>query len=49
MKALLLLATPCVALATPAAAQTMDHSNMPGMKMPPQPVAKPRAAAGHGR
>lgn len=33
-----------VALAVPAAAQQMDHSNMPGMKMPApkkKPVAKP--------
>ncbi len=53
MKALLLLATAACVLATPAAAQTMDHSRMPGMKMPtkpppqakPKPIAKPRPAA----
>ncbi|MHA3841451.1 copper resistance protein B [Sphingomonas aestuarii] len=54
MKTLLLLtAASVIALATPAIAQTMDHSNMPGMKMPakpapaakPKPAAKPRAAA----
>jgi copper resistance protein B len=47
---MLLLATAAIALAAPVAAQTMDHSKMPGMKMPaktapkPQPVAKPRPA-----
>lgn len=47
MKTLLLLAASGLALATPAAAQTMDHSKMPGMKMPakPAPKAKPRPAA----
>ena len=53
MKTLFLLtAASAIALATPAVAQTMDHSNMPGMKMPakpapaakPNPDAKPRAA-----
>lgn len=44
-----------LALAAPAAAQTMDHSNMPGMPMPgmgmpadgaqPRPAAKPAAPA----
>lgn len=41
-------AAAAIALAAPVAAQTMDHSKMPGMKMPaktapkPKPVAKPR-------
>lgn len=39
MKTLLLLgAAPAVLLAAPAAAQTMDHSNMPGMTMPAKPA-----------
>ena len=47
MKTLLLLAaTSTLALATPVVAQTMDHSMMPGMKMPAKatpPKAKPVA------
>lgn len=55
MKTLLLLAAASlIALEAPTAAQTMDHSNMPGMKMPAKPApalakakpaAKPRPAA----
>ena len=46
MKTLLLLAAAsAIALAAPAAAQTMDHSNMPGMKMPAKPAPKPKPAA----
>jgi copper resistance protein B len=48
MKTLFLLtAVSAITLATPAVAQTMDHSNMPGMKMPakPAPAAKPEPAA----
>lgn len=42
MKALLLAGIGALVLSAPAAAQTMDHSNMPGMKMPaPKPAAKP--------
>lgn len=47
----LLAAASTIALTSPAAAQTMDHSNMPGMKMPaktapkPKPAAKPRPPA----
>lgn len=44
MKRLLLLAA-VSALAAPAAAQTTDHSNMPGMKMPAKPTPKPTPAA----
>lgn len=55
MKILLLLsAASAISMATPVAAQTMDHSNMPGMKMPapaepkpaptPAPVSKPEAS-----
>lgn len=43
---LILAAMPSLALAVPAAAQTMDHSNMPGMKMPATPAPariKPKA------
>lgn len=46
----LLAAASTIALTAPAAAQTMDHSNMPGMKMPakaapqPKPAARPRPA-----
>jgi len=44
MKRLLFLAAAStIALAAPAAAQSMDHSNMPGMKAPaPKPKAKPK-------
>lgn len=48
---LLLAASSALAFAAPAMAQSMDHSNMPGMKMPakpapkPKPVAKPRPTA----
>lgn len=45
MNTLLLLAASSIALAAPAAAQTMDHSNMPGMKMPAKPAPKPKPAA----
>ncbi|WP_413247138.1 copper resistance protein B [Sphingomonas sp. 1P06PA] len=43
MRALLLAGMAPLALATPALAQTMDHSmhNMPGMTMPAKPAAKP--------
>jgi copper resistance protein B len=43
-----LAAASALAFAAPGNAQTMDHSNMPGMKMPaepaPKPAAKPRPA-----
>lgn len=46
---LLLSACSALAFGAPAAAQSMDHSNMPGMKMPakpkPKPAARPRPAA----
>lgn len=46
---LFLAAASALAFAAPGTAQTMDHSNMPGMKMPakpePKPAAKPRSAA----
>ncbi|OHT18836.1 copper resistance protein B [Edaphosphingomonas haloaromaticamans] len=48
---LLFAAASALAFAAPGTAQTMGHSNMPGMKMPakpatkPKPAAKPRAAA----
>ncbi|MBN9555425.1 MAG: copper resistance protein B [Alphaproteobacteria bacterium] len=42
MKALLLLGSaPVILLAAPAAAQTMDHSKMPGMTMPAKPTPEP--------
>ena len=45
MKTLLLLgAAPVVLLAAPAAAQTMDHSNMPGMAMPTKKPAPAKPA-----
>lgn len=43
MKMLLLVAGSALALAAPAAAQQMDHSNMPGMKMPAKPAPKAKA------
>ncbi|WEK02034.1 MAG: copper resistance protein B [Candidatus Sphingomonas phytovorans] len=49
MSPLLLLATAsAIALAPPAAAQTMDHSSMPGMAMPAKvkPKAKPATRSG---
>ncbi len=46
MKTFLFLATAsALAFATPGTAQTMDHSNMPGMKMPAKPAPKPKPAA----
>ena len=46
MKAFLLLtAASVIGLAAPATAQSMDHSNMPGMKMPAKPAPKPKPAA----
>ena len=47
IRALLLAGMAPLALATPALAQTMDHSmhNMPGMTMPAKPAAKPKAKA----
>ena len=45
MKTLLGLgAAPVMLLAAPAAAQTMDHSNMPGMTMPAKPAQAERAS-----
>jgi copper resistance protein B len=44
MNRLALIALLPLALATSAAAQTMDHSNMPGMAMPAAPAAKPKVA-----
>lgn len=43
MKCLLLLALVPLAIPAPVAAQAMDHSNMPGMRMPApkKPAAKP--------
>lgn len=43
MKRILLLAAVPLAFPTPVAAQTMDHSNMPGMQMPApmKPAVKP--------
>jgi copper resistance protein B len=41
----LLAATSAIAFAAPAVGQTMDHSNMPGMKMPAKPAPKPGPAA----
>ena len=42
MKTLLFIATAsAIVIAMPATAQTMDHSNMPGMKMPAKPGPKP--------
>ena len=43
MKALITAAI-ALGLSTPALAQ-MDHSNMPGMEMPPKPAAKPKPPA----
>jgi copper resistance protein B len=46
--ALFLAGTAALAFASPAAAQSMDHSSMPGMTMPSkpaQPVAEPPASA----
>ena len=44
MRALLLLiGIAPLAFAAPGAAQTMDHSSMPGMNMPAKPAAKPPA------
>ena len=42
---LLAAAASAIALAAPALAQTMDHSSMPGMKMPAQPTPKAKAKA----
>lgn len=50
MKRLLLLAAASFAYAAPAAGQSMDHSNMPGMATPkptPTPSAKPPAEDPH--
>src|SRR3546814_18767256 len=43
MKRILLLALAPLAIPVPVTAQTMDHSNMPGMQMPApkKPAAKP--------
>ena len=45
MTRLALLATAALALSSPAAAQSMDHSQMPGMQMPPQPAPPPPTAS----
>lgn len=42
MNRLALISLIPLALATPVAAQTMDHASMPGMAMPAQPAQKPK-------